>query len=223
MARYKGVITQGIQPYDTSSSNLANMSYGWRANYLKSANTQMRYQVIWNGLRDDKQPSKDNWTAGNSKGDIINMVFKVYATSSFPYPVSDGDWDLIATIKKTRDIANKSYISGAPHLPNQRFTIDISQLCQDLLSYSLVPINKGTWQSSAWGGMNGGQSKQDNVTETISDYNVTANGTYRHIYVTAIPEVIKGDGIIEEVTNNPLTFNKIAVINSVAQFEKQDI
>ena len=228
MARYKGIIFSGIQPYGEPSDNLIYMSYEWRANFLKSANTQMRYQVMWNGLNENQAPSKANFNANNNKGDIINMVFKVYATTEYPYPVTFDSWDLVATIKKTRDIANKSYDTTAPSnetpLTFQRFTIDISQLCQDLLSYSLVPINKGTWQASEWGGMNGGQTKQDNVTETISDYNVSRNGTYRHIFVTAIPEVILANGTIEEVTGqNPLQFRKIAVINSVAQYEQQDI
>tara|TARA_B100001250_G_scaffold408270_1_gene430382 strand:+ start:4786 stop:6852 length:2067 start_codon:yes stop_codon:yes gene_type:complete len=224
MAKYKGTIVAGIQPYGDSSSNLANMSYGWRANYLKSAHTQMRYQVIWNGLNDNQAPSASGFNASNNKGEIVNIVFRVYATTQYPYPASASSWDLIATIKKSRDLANKSYLAGQPSLPNQRFTIDISALCQDLLSYSLVPINKGTWQSSYWGGMNGGTTVQDNVTETISNYNINPNGTYRHILVQAIPEVILANGTIQEATGQAsLSFNKIAVINSVAQFEKDAI
>lgn len=227
MAKYKGVITAGIQPVGFTGDNLLNLSYNWRANYLKSANTPLRYQVMWNGLDYNQEPSKTNFNASNNKGDIINMVFKIYASTQYPYPVSTDEWDLVATIKKTRDIANKSYIPNAPigtQRGFQRYTIDISQLCQDLLSYSLVPINKGTWQSSEWGGMNGGQTKQDNVTVTVSDFNVTPNGTYRHILVKAIPEVILANGTIEEVVGqNPIEFNRIAVINSVAQFEKDSI
>ena len=226
MAKYKGVITSGIQPVGFSGDNLKNLSYNWRANYLKSANTPLRYQVMWNGLDDNQEPSKTNFNAGNNKGDIINMVFRIYASTTYPYQ-GVNDWDLVATIKKTRDIANKSYIPNAPigaQRGFQRYTIDISQLCQDLLSYSLVPIKKGTWQSSEWGGMNGGETKQDNVTMTVSDFNVTRNGTYRHIMVRAIPEVILANGTIEEVVGqNPIQFNKIAVINSVAQYEQQDI
>ena len=73
--------------------------------------------------------------------------------------------------------------------------------------------------------MNGGETKQDNVTQAISSYNVTPNGTYRHIWVTATPEVLLGDGTIQEATGSgvSLSFNKIAVINSVAQFEKDNI
>ena len=223
MAKYKGIIETGIQPVGFANSQLENMSYNWRANYLKSANTPLRYQVMWNGLNEHQTPSKSGYNSQTEKGEIINMVFRVYASTQYPYPVSNNNWDLVATIKKARDIANKEYNTNNI-LSKQRFTIDKSEICQDLLSYSLVPINKGTWQSSEWGGMNGGQTKNDNVTETISNYNVTPNGTYRHIKVEAIPEVIVEDGIIEEVVGqNPVVFNNIAVINSVAQFERDDI
>ena len=223
MAKYKGIIETGIQPVGFSGSQLENMSYNWRSNYLKSANTQLRYQVMWNGLNEHQTPSKSGYNSQTEKGEIINMVFRVYASTQYPYPVSNNNWDLVATIKKARDIANKEYNTNNI-LSKQRFTIDISEICQDLLSYSLVPINKGTWQSSEWGGMNGGQTKNDNVTATISNYNVTPNGTYRHIKVEATPEVIVEDGTIEEVVGqNPVVFNNIAVINSVAQFEKDDI
>lgn len=230
MAGFNGTIEAGIQPFDTSTSNLATMSYNWRANNLKSAHTQMRYQVIWTGLNENEEPSKNNFTGLPTSttvgdGDVINMVFRVYASTQYPYPVASSDWNLVGTIRKTRDIANISYSNNLVNLSSQRFTVDISQICQDLLSYSLVPINKGTWQSSEWGGMNGGQTKQDNVTQAISFYNVTPNGTYRHIWITATPEVLLGDGTIEEATGPgvSLSFNKIAVINSVAQFEKNDI
>ena len=223
MAGFNGTITAGIQPFDNSSSNLGTMSYNWRANYVKSAHTQMRYQVIWDGLNENEEPLASNFSTGN--GDIINVIFRVYASTQFPYPVSSADWDLVGTIRKTRDIANRSYANGQANLAYQRFTIDISQLSQDLLSYSLVPINKGTWQNSEWGGMNGGETKQDNVTQGISFYNVTPNGTYRHIWVTATPEVLLLNGTVEEATGAgvSLSFNKIAVINSVAQFEKDAI
>jgi len=223
MAGFNGTIAAGIQPFDTSSSNLATMSYNWRANNLKSAHTQMRYQVIWDGLNENQEPLASNFSAPN--GDIINIIFRVYASTQYPYPVTSAAWDLVGTIRKTRDIANISYSNGQANLSGQRFTIEISQLCQDLLSYSLTPINKGTWQNSEWGGMNGGETKQDNVTQGISNYNVTPNGTYRHIWVTATPEVLLANGTVEEATGAgvSLSFNKIAVINSVAQFEKNDI
>lgn len=223
MAGFNGTISAGIQPFDNSSSNLGTMSYNWRANYVKSAHTQMRYQVIWTGLDENQEPLASNFSSGD--GDIINIIFRVYASTQFPYPASSSDWDLVGTIRKSRDIANINYSNGLADLSGQRFTIEISQLSQDLLSYSLVPINKGTWQNSEWGGMNGGETKQDNVTQAISNYNITPNGTYRHIWVTATPEILLLNGTVEEATGSgvSISFNKIAVINSVAQFEKDAI
>jgi hypothetical protein len=220
MATARGTLTMAIQPRGTTSDYLKNMSYGWMSNFLKSANTQIRYQIQWGGLAENSEPSKNNFSG--TEGDVINIVFRVYATTQFPYPAQLSDWDNVGTIRKTRDIANRSYNSNT-YLPNQRFTVDISKICQDLLSYSLVPINKGTWQSSEWGGMNGGQTKQDNVVATISDYNVTPNGMYRHIKVTANPEIILANGTIVESTANPMVFNTISIINSLAQFEKENI
>lgn len=221
MADFNGQIYTEIQPFASLSSNLANMSYNWRANYLKSASTNLRYQISWNGLNENQEPSKANFSSGS--GDVINIIFRVYATTQYPYPVATSDWDLVGEIRKSRDIANRNYSNNLIDATGQRFTVDISKLCQDLLSYSLVPIKKGTWQSSEWGGMNGGVSKNDNVTTTISNYNVTPNGTYRHIKVTAIPEVILANGTIEESASGLVSFNTIAVINSVAQYEKNDI
>ena len=219
MAKYKGTIIAGIQPLDFTGSQLAQMSRTNRSNHLMSANKSLRYQLMWNGLNEGQAPSKTGFNANSDKGEIINIIFDVYATTISPPPADIANWNLVSSIKKTRDIANQNYIAGQPNLAQQRFTVDISSICQDALSYSLVPIKKGTWQSSIYGGMNGGSSKQDNVTQTISSYNVTQNGAFRHIWVYATPEVIVANGTIEKATQNPLQFNKICVINSLAQYE----
>ena len=195
------------------------MSRTDRSNHLMSANKSLRYQVMWNGLNEGQAPNKNSFNPSSNKGDIINIIFDVYATTISPPSANIADWTLVSSIKKTRDIANQNYIAGQPNLAQQRFTVDISSICQDALSYSLVPIKKGTWQSSIYGGMNGGSSKQDNVTQTISSYNVTQNGAFRHIWVYATPEVIIANGTIQKVTQNPFQFNKICVINSLAQYE----
>jgi hypothetical protein len=234
-------ITKNGNIYDSfaplSFSNSAKrLNKAYRSNYLTSANVPKRYQVRWQGqgydyasgtansvtINEAYVPTKLNGTTDS--GDIINMVFYVYATTQFDnlnngYPPNLNNWDLVATIKKSRDIANKQYNSNSI-LNHQRFTVDISQICQDLLSYSLVPIKKGTWQSSFWGGMNGGQTKQDNVTETVSMFNVTPNGSYRAIKVVAKPEVILSTGLVAETTSEKVTFPVITVINSVPQFQK---
>ena len=222
MATINGTIHQSFSPVSFQQS-AKDLSFDNRSNYLVSANVPKRYQVRWegSGVNESYTPTKTAGNTGNTRGDVVNMVFYVYATTQFTdgsYPASLNNWDLIATIKKSRDLANKKYNNDNSILNNQRFTVDISQVCQDILSYSLVPIGKGTWQSSLWGGMNGGQTKQDNVTQSVSEYNVTPNGAYRHIRVVAKPEVILNNGLITEATNT-ITFPEIAIINSVHQFD----
>ena len=108
MAGFNGTIEAGIQPFDfDNSSNLATMSYNWRANNLKSAHTQMRYQVIWDGLNENQEPLASNFSSGN--GDIINVIFRVYASTQFPYPVTSADWDLVGTIRKSRYSKHKLF------------------------------------------------------------------------------------------------------------------
>jgi len=212
MATINGTIHQSFSPVSFQQS-AKDLSFDNRSNYLVSANVPKRYQIRWqNGINEAYTPTNE--------GDVVNIVFYIYATTqhidgSF---VPLGDWDLVAKIKKSRDLVNKSY-NSSNLLDHQRFTVDISQICQDLLSYSLVPIGKGTWQSSLWGGMNGGQTKQDNVTESVSDYNVTPNGSYRYIRVLAKPEVLTSTGLVTEDSSTVVTFPDITVINSVHQFE----
>ena len=223
MANYLGQLSWGIVPLNWSNSNLASMSWDYRANYLKSANDQLRYQVQWikSGVNEGVEPSKLSYTGG--KGDIVNAIFKIETT------VDGSNWTTIGTIKKSRDIANRKYSDGsAPE--GHRFTIDISQLVSDQLSYSLCPINKGTWQSNDYGGMNGGTVMQDNVIgasgasgNPISDYNVSENGTFRRVKVSATFDIINGDG---EIIDGGYTLSSpptVTAINSVNQFERDSV
>ena len=218
MANYLGSLSWGIVPLNGSTTNLATMSWDYRSNYLKSANDQLRYQVQWTkaNLNEGVEPSAGNYTGG--QGDIVNAIFKIETT------VDGTNWTTIGTIKKSRDIANKRYATGDA-APDHRFTIDISQLVSDQLSYSLCPINKGTWQSNYYGGMNGGAVMQDNVigTSAISNYNVSENGTFRRVKVSATFDIINGNG---EITDAGYTLSSppyVTVINSVNQYERDSV
>ena len=223
MASNLGTVEWGIVPLNYSNSLLQNMAQRYRLNYLVSCNQKLRYQIVWtDGTRifEDTEPSKDNFSGG--QGDVVNVVFKVYATTKYPAPATFAEYDLLATIKKSRDIANKHYdTESTPE--GHRFTIDISEICANRLSYSLVPIKKGTWQSAAWGGMNGGLSKQDNVTELISPYNVTPNGSWTSIKVDAEFEIINAEGEIISSTTNISSAPTVWAINSVSQFEEDQV
>jgi len=218
MANYLGSLSWGIVPLNSDNSNLATMTWDYRSNYLKSANDQLRYQVIWTkaNLNEGVEPSAANYTGG--KGDIVNAIFQVETS------VDSINWNTIGTIKKSRDIANRKYDNGDP-ATNHRFTIDISQLVSDQLSYSLCPINKGTWQSNYYGGMNGGLVMQDNVigTSPVSNYNVSDNGTFRVVRVTATFDIINLEGEITSANYTLSSSPHISAINSVNQFEKDSV
>jgi len=228
-----GNVSWGIVPIDGNSSNLAGTFYEYRFNNLKSANEPLRYQIQWtgiSGLNEITEPSKNNWTgsspsSGTGDGDIINVIFEVYTTTDYERTFPE-DWDLIGTIKKSRDIANRKYNDGTPP-SGHRFTVDISRLLSDEITYSLCPIKKGTWQSAFYGGMNGGLTMQDNVLSgsgamgsPISNYNVSRNGSFRNVKVKTYYEVINGDGQIVSASGNSKTSDLVTVINSVNQFDK---
>ena len=221
MAGVLGTVSWGIQPVDWTNSNLAGTFWDSRSNYLKSANDQLRYQAQWHkgGLNEATEPSKLNYTGGD--GDVVNMIFDVYA---FTHGAA-GTMNKIGTIKKSRDIASKLYTDGSTPL-GHRFTVDVGQLLSNELSYSLCPINKGTWQSVNYGGMNGGVTEQDNVLSgnsqmgnPIKKYNVSSNGTFRLLDIRVRAEIINSSGDLVS-TSQLLRSNKIAVINSVNQFEE---
>ena len=178
-----------------AGTEMQNQQYGYSDNVIVSANEPIIYQIIWGAT----SPDSDEMYVPSIEGDIVNCVFKVYTTTEYPTPTGFGNWDLIGTIKKSRDLPNTNIVNA--NVPNnQRYTIDISRLVSDQLSYSLCPIGKGSWQSQEYGGMNGGARKQDNITETVSPYNVTRNGSYRAVAVTANFEVL--DSNLQIVTSS---------------------
>jgi len=217
MASYVGTISWGIVPVNWNSSNLATMSWDRRGNYLKSANDPLRYQIQWiySGINEGGEVG--------ITGGIVNVIFIVETS------VDGTNWTRIGTIKKSRDIANKKYDTGTEPI-GHRFTVDVSQLVADQLSYSLCPINKGTWQSNYYGGMNGGLTMQDNVIggsgangTPISAYNVSDNGTFRKLKVSATFEILDANQQIITADNPRISAPTITVINSVNQFEKDSL
>ena len=202
----------GQVPYWYSGTEMMTQQPTLSLNALVSANSEMRYQIIWTGT------SVDEMYIPHQEGDIVNVVFNVYATTDYPIPAANSDWDLIGTIKKSRDLPNSDIVTST--VPNsQSFTIDISRIVADQLSYSLCPIGKGSWQSQAYGGMNGGPRKQDNITANVSPYNVTRNGSYRTIDVTVGFEVL--DSNLQIVTSTTVGSGpaNVRAINSVASLK----
>ena len=231
MATVRGTIGDGIQPYLSDGSNAAQTFWLNRYNDLKSVNDPLRYQIQWfaPGLTEGVEPSAANFDVVADKGDLVSVIFTVSIRAGLGL-----DWREIGVIKKSRDMASKHFNTQNP-ANGHRFTIDVSALVANELSYSLCPINKGTWQYNSlghnyYGGMNGGLVNSDNVIgnsgavgSPISHFNVSPNGTMTHLRVEATYEIIKGDGTIEAASNSPRPFYIISVINSVNQFEEDPV
>ena len=201
-------VSWGQVPLWYSGTEMATQQPGYGGNSLVSANSEMRYQVIWTG------PSIDEMYIPQAEGDIVNVIFNIYTTTEYPLPALISDWDVAGVIKKPRDLPNTDIVNS--NVPNsQSFTIDISRLIADQLSYSLCPIGKGSWQSQVYGGMNGGPRKQDNITENVSPYNVTRNGTYRAVDIVVGYEVL--DANLQIVTSSTTKSgpSSVRAINSV--------
>tara|TARA_Y100000114_G_scaffold48281_1_gene43951 strand:+ start:4737 stop:6659 length:1923 start_codon:yes stop_codon:yes gene_type:complete len=210
---------------------------------LYSANLPALFGVVWykndGSVTEGVESSASNSfiSSGTTHGDVVNVNFYVWASRSPRYAHNTGFgldpsvssstlpdyqyWKLIGKIKKSRDISNRHYQTGtAPQ--GHRFTIDYSELVQDQLSYCLCPINKGTWKSYKYGGMNGGLQVQDNVVagnsgnptaggHPISEYNVTENGSYVMIRIGCTFDIIDANGFIHETT-------KWRIFSSLAHF-----
>tara|TARA_R110002167_G_scaffold307833_2_gene512418 strand:- start:9812 stop:11578 length:1767 start_codon:yes stop_codon:yes gene_type:complete len=198
---------------------MQNQQYNFNGNYVVSANLPMIYQAVWTfDASSTPAGSINEQSVPSASGDVVNCIFHVLATTEYPLPPT-ADWDTIAIVRKTRDIPNSNAVNS--NIPqNQRFTIDVSKVVQDQLSYSLVPIGKGSWQNQEFGGMNGGEIKQDNITETISPYNVTRNGSYRAIKVHCTFEQLDADGKIIASTTTLGSVPNVRAINSVPDFTK---
>ena len=221
MANINGTVNWGQVPRWAPGDEMINQQYNFRQNILVSANKPMIYQAIWTFNATSTPPGTINeQSVPEDSGDVVNCIFHVLATTEYPNP-STADWDEVAVIKKTRDIPNTNIVNTNVPL-NQRFTIDISRIIQDQLSYTLVPIGKGSFQNQEFGGMNGGATKQDNITETISPYNVTRNGSYRAIRVWCEFEQLNAS-LALEVSVDTLGYasnfvDTVRAINSVPAF-----
>ena len=219
MATFKGVIKWGKVPDWGNSDVMYAQQSRFTGNSLVSANQPMIYQIVWEAS--GKPP---NYTPEDYQ-DVVNIVFQVYETTEFPSPANISEWELIGQIKKSRDIPNTNVVNG--NVPSyQRFTVDISRMVADQLSYSLVPIGKGSWENTEYGGLNGGTPKQDNIVMGVSPYNVTRNGAIRTIRVEVYAEVFASDLSIVKasgpagggsyVSGEPADI--VRAINSVASF-----
>ena len=214
--------------------------------YIHSANAPITLQVWWqySGLT---QSQEGTGTGGvRVAGDLVNVIFDIYeGTTAINGSITTADdFKKICSIKKAKDISKvwSGKPDEEPTLGGHRFTIDISHICADLLSYSLIPNNIGTWgglndgstgstggmnsstQPNLYGGLNGQWVMEDialsATTAAPSMHNLTANGADRRIRVEAQFEVMKSDGTLE-ISDSPGSrgARDIYIVNSAWQWE----
>tara|TARA_R110002020_G_scaffold225959_5_gene436310 strand:- start:8462 stop:10555 length:2094 start_codon:yes stop_codon:yes gene_type:complete len=229
-------LTFGIDRSQYAAGTL-NRNRRWENSYsvIASVNEPLIFSVRWNGLNQMEEPSALNYDSTTSKGDVVNVIFDIHECANKAtvgtYPT---DWTLVASIRKSRDIRNIGQMDridggdGVQVIGGHIFTVDISEICKDLLSYSLIPHGKGTWATGQFGGLNGDASQGLNLFYfiAVNKFIITKNGAFRRIRVSVRTEIIDGDGIIREATTaNSKKSSKgaISIINSAPDFDTNNI
>ena len=205
-----GTIQRFRDPREYNGGSLASTrQWSHRWSQIWSVNSPIVHSALITGLNEDEEPSPTNYNAGTEKGDVVNVVFDVYEIISIlDAPIFPTDFTLVASIRKSRDlrnISNKDKSLGGDGTQVESghiFTVDISEVCKDLLSYSLLPHGKGTYTDWRYGGLNGGARPQDNLPQNVmvDDFIVTKNGAFRKIQVHMRTEIIDDKGVIREAT-----------------------
>ena len=223
-------VLQDPYGYDAGSLNRARNYIGSYSN-IHSVNAPIIVSAYWNGsgLNESDEPQASNYVSATQNGDVVNCIFDVYQISDSSVGTFPADWTLVSSIRKSRDIVNISQKDrtyggdGVQTNLGHIFTVDISEICKDLLSYSLLPDGKGTWANTFFGGLNGGARQQDNLAEPVwsNNFILTKNGTLRKIRISIRTEIIDINGIIREATETgsyKYNNNSFMIINSAPDF-----
>lgn len=230
-----GSLMFSYEPFAPWNSQSWARQYPYYYSSIHSVNSPVVYTVRWDGgLDEGLEPVAANYV-GNTltgTGDVVNVLFDIYISNDRDAGLATftTDWQLLTTVRKSRDIRNVEAGppvtggQGTSVAANHRFTIDISEVLKSELSYSLVPLGKGTWANWKWGGLNGGKIRQDNTSAPVwsNKWIQTPNGTYTWVRIRARTEIINADGIIQEATatgSYKNSYQPIILINNVGQWD----
>ena len=212
---------------------------------LRSVNSPIILQMFWDNSTTTLTQEQEGTGGGGERqtNDLVNVLFDIYEANTYKNtPVIPDDFNKICTIKKPKDSPMKwnASFDDKVSLKGHRFTINISEILADLLSYSLVPVGIGTWGCidmggtgpqvnggststyvATFGGMNG-QWVDSNVASTASNqhrYNLSANGSDRVIKVEARFEILAADGTLV-LSTSPATksFSNFFICNAAPQW-----
>tara|TARA_R100001244_G_scaffold36446_2_gene33397 strand:+ start:3672 stop:5360 length:1689 start_codon:yes stop_codon:yes gene_type:complete len=174
-------------------SSLANYGYPDSDHQvLVSCNSPMIYQLQWGQTLSritNLMPESDYL-----KNDVVNIIFDVWIGNNFEssFDEATGNMFFAGSLRKSRDLPyiggegiDPEYTLGNALVNYHTFTIDISPIVKNYLSYTLTPMMKGSPSSQF--AMSG-----DYTTNDFLDY-TSIDGTSRFIDVQARFEVYEDD------------------------------
>lgn len=228
-----GTLTNFRDPNGHGSTSLnRTRSYLGSYSFLNSVNDPLVHSIRWSGgLTEFEEPQASNYDSTTEKGDVVNIIFNIYQVNDYAYgPAFPGDYTLVASVRKSRDIPNISnadkYLGGdgVAVINYHTFTLDISEICKDLLSYSLVPHGQGTMTDFRYGGLSGGNRPQSNLALPVylDNFSQKRNGCSRIIRVQMTAEILDGDGIIRNATASgsiKSSFDNYMIINNANDYD----
>ena len=118
MTAIRGTVVWGqLTKWSSNETPMYTQQPSFKAQNLVSVNKPLIYQVWWNapaaeGYAEVNEMYVPCCALADGKGDVVSVIFKVYATTEFPTPALSADWDLISSIRKTRDIPNTNIVNG---------------------------------------------------------------------------------------------------------------
>ena len=212
--------TTNVNALKQPRGTLANYGYGESDNQvLVSCNSPMIYQLQWGQtLANIKNIMLESEYTAN---DVVNVIFDVYIGNEIGVSSNAGVGSMVlaGSLRKSRDLPyianegiNPEYASGNTLIDFHTFTVDISSIVKNYLTYTLTPILKGSPSSQF--AMSGNYN-----TNNLLDY-TSISGTDRIVDVRARFEIYEQDPsvskkLIEAAGHKDL--NAVGVINAAIQ------
>lgn len=167
---------------------------------LKSCNSPMVYQV---GI---EYGNMDLSTIPQNSGDVVNVVFEIYMRPAGCHLQGIDSSNRVAEVRKGCDIPLDVYgttniatfitttgLNMSGNLNLKTFTCDISSIVKTHLTYALIPVGRGSFNSPNRQG-NMGQGLSGTYGDRI--YSPLGNGAMQ-VWVYARFEVLNSDGLVE--------------------------
>ena len=219
MATINGT-TGNVNALKQPRGTLTSYGYGESDNQvLVSCNSPMIYQLQWGQtLTNIKNIMLESEYTAN---DVVNVIFDVYIGNEYNVSGNAGGGNMVlaGSLRKSRDLPyianegiNPEYASGNSLIDFHTFTVDISSIVKNYLTYTLTPILKGSPSSQF--AMSGNYT-----TNNLLDY-TSISGTDRIVDVRARFEIYEQDPsvskkLIEAAGHKDL--NALGVINAAIQ------